>query len=87
MPGFLHLFTFLRPCLRARLSTAELYADDPCMCSILQHLLSHSRIWKYRPPVLLWSWALPWSLRNALARAIAILSGLDRVIPEVSSTS
>ena len=64
MPGFLHLSTFLRPCLRARLPTAELFADDRCMCGILQH-----------SSVLLWSWALPWSLRNALARAIAILSG------------
>ena len=25
-------FTFLRPCLHARLPTAELYADDRCMC-------------------------------------------------------
>ena len=88
MPGFLHpFFTLLRPWLRVRLPRAELYADDRCMCRILEHLLSHTRIWKFRPPVLLWSLALLRSLRNALAHAIAILLVLDRVIPEVSSTS
>ena len=59
MPGFLHpFFTLLRPWLRVRLPRAELYADDGCMCRILEHLLSHTRIWKFRPPVLLWSLVL-----------------------------